>query len=177
DEAGDAGQDGGGDLLQGSPDGEVEGVDLDGDAGPRGEDVLAEEFAAAAEGLDVAVEQHGVVGQFPAALAGVAGEHADAAVDVELGVAQGGAGPRGQGVQLGPVLAQEQAERLEHGGALVEGQPAQAGAADRAAVLEGGPHVDAGRGDGVDLLPGDGIQERRARLGGRCPGPVYIAAQ
>ena len=57
-------------------------------------------WPAPAQRLDRAVDVDGVVGQLAPGPAGVAEQHADAAVDVELGVAQGGAGPRRQRVQL-----------------------------------------------------------------------------
>ena len=70
--------------------------------------MLAEELAALAERLGVAVEQDRVVRQLAPALAGVAEQHADATVDVELRVERGRAGAGRQRVQLVAVLAQEQ---------------------------------------------------------------------
>jgi hypothetical protein len=97
-------------LLQRPPHWEVERVDLDRDPATRAEDVLAEELPALAQRLGVAVQQDRVVGQLATALAGVAGQHADPAIDVELRVAQRRARAGRQRVQLGPLLAQEQAE-------------------------------------------------------------------
>jgi hypothetical protein len=144
-------------LLQRAPDGEVEGVDLDGDAMPGSEDVLAGELAAAAERLDGALHEEGVIGQLAAGLAGVAEQDADAPVHVELRVAQGGAGPRRNRVQLTSVLTQHGADSLDERGPLVEGERAQRGAAGGAAVLERGGEVDAVRGDAGDLLAGDRV--------------------
>ena len=59
-------------LLQHAPDREVEGVDLQRDTAARGVDVLADELPAPAETFCRAVDEHGGVGQFPAALAGIA---------------------------------------------------------------------------------------------------------
>ena len=86
-----------------------------------------------------------VVRQLAPGLAGVAEQHADAAVDVELGVAEGRAGAGGQGVKLLAVLAQQHPERLEQRRPLVEGQLAQRRAARRPAVGERRAQVDAGR--------------------------------
>ena len=90
----DAGQERRRQLLQRTPDREVERVDLHRDAVQRGADVLADEGAAAAERLEAAVDVDRVVGQLAAALRRVGQQHAEAAVDVELRVAEGGAGPR-----------------------------------------------------------------------------------
>jgi hypothetical protein len=149
-----------GELLQWAPDREVEGVDLDGDAEQRSEHVLAGELAAAAERLDRALGVERVVGQLTAGLAGVAEKNADAAVHVELRVAQGGAGPRRKAVQLTSVLPQHGADGLDERGPLVEGQHPQRGAAGGAAVLERGGEIDAVRGDPGDLLAGDRVAHR-----------------
>ena len=74
--------------------------------------MLADERPVPAQRLDRAFDQDSVVGQLAAGPAGVAEQDPDAAVDVELGVAQGRPGPRGQLVQLGPVLAQQLPDRL-----------------------------------------------------------------
>ncbi len=107
--------------------------------------MLADERAAPAERLDRALDQDGVVRQLAPGLAGVAEQDADAAVDVEPGVGQRRPGPRGQGVQLRPVLAQQLTQRLEQRGPLVEGQLAQRRAADGPAVVERRAEVDPGR--------------------------------
>src|SRR5258708_4838495 len=87
--------------------------------------MLADEAAAPAQQLDRAVDVDGVVRQRTPARARVAGEHADAAVDAELRVAQGGTCARGQPVQLVSMFAQVGAERLQQRGPLVERQLAQ----------------------------------------------------
>ena len=164
DQAGHAGQERWRELLQRAPDREVERVDLHGHAAQRGHDVLAGELARLAERLQRALDVDGVVRQLAPGLAGVAEQHADAAVDVELGVAERRAGPGRQCVQLVPVLAQLRAERLQQPGALVEGQLAQRGAADRPAVGQRRGHVHPGRGDPGDLLAGDRVEHRARRL-------------
>jgi hypothetical protein len=106
--------------------------------------VLAEEGAAAPERLDGTVDVEGVVGQLALGLARVGQQHADAAVDVELGVEQRGAGLGADRVEPLAVLAQVLAEGLEQRGALVERELPQGGAAGAAAVVEDGGEVDAG---------------------------------
>src|SRR5271157_4298682 len=100
---------------------------------------------ALAERLDRALGEDRVVRQFAPGLAGVAEQDADAAIDVELGIAQGRAGAGGQGVKLLAVLPQQHPERLQQRRALVEGQLAQRRAARRPAVGERRAQVDAGR--------------------------------
>ncbi|GAA3353831.1 hypothetical protein GCM10020366_08490 [Saccharopolyspora gregorii] len=139
--------------------------------------MLGQERAALAQRLDGAVDVDGVVGQFALALRAVCEQDADAAVDVELRVAERGAGLRGQRVELIAVLAQVRGERLEQRGALVEGQPPQRGTADLAAVPQRGGEVDAGRGDPRDLLPGGGVVQRSALIRRRAPLPGDVAAQ
>ena len=140
-----AGDKRGGEFLQRPPDREVERVDLHRDPLQWREDVLADEGPALAERLDRPLGEDRVVRQLAPGLAGVAEQYADAAVDVELGVAQGRAGPGGQGVKLLAVLAQQPPERLEQRRPLVEGQLPQRRAARRPAVAERRAQVDAGR--------------------------------
>ena len=77
-------------------------------ATPRREVMMccAGELTRLAERLQRAVDADGVVRQLAPGLAGVAEQHADAAVDVELGVGQRRAGPGRQRVQLVAVLAE-----------------------------------------------------------------------
>ena len=145
DQARHAGDERGSEFLQRTPDREVERVDLHRDPVQRSEDVLADEGPALAERLDRPLGEDRVVRQLTPGLAGVAEQHADAAVDVELGVAEGRAGPGGQGVKLRAVLAQQRPERLEQRRPLVEGQLAQRRAARRPAVGERRAQVDARR--------------------------------
>ncbi len=175
DEARHAGDERGGQLFQRAPDGEVEGVDLHGDPEPRGEQVLAEERALLAERLGRPFDEHLLVGQLALGLARVAEQDADAAVDVELRVAEGRAGPVGELVQLVAVLAQQLADRLRQLGALVEGQLAQGRAADLPAVGEGGAEVDARGGDLGDRLAGDRVVDRGAAVR-REPAACDVAA-
>src|SRR5699024_6772833 len=70
-QGGHARDEGGGELLQHAPDGEVEGVDLHRDAGHRGVDVGAQDARVAGEDLGGAVHDDVPVGQLAAALGGV----------------------------------------------------------------------------------------------------------
>jgi hypothetical protein len=109
-------------LLEHAPDGEVEGVDLQRQALPRGEDVTADEGAVLRQPLDAAVEVDGGIGHLPAGDAGVGEQRADAAFDVDEGVTFRGAGGVGDlVVVLGP-LHEVGAELLEDHSALVEGE-------------------------------------------------------
>src|SRR2546427_265745 len=83
--------------------------------------VPADELPSLAERLGRPLYIDGVVGQLTPGLAGIAEQHADAAVDVELGVKQRCTGPRRQRVKLVAVLAQRRGERPEQRGPLVEG--------------------------------------------------------
>ena len=74
-------------LLQHPPHGEVEGVDLHRDAFERHADVPADERAALAERLGTAVDVVGLVGELAPSAARVGEQRADAAVDVDPGVA------------------------------------------------------------------------------------------
>ena len=92
--------------------------------------MLADETACPAERLKAAVQVDAVIGRsLRRPLHGIAGQHADAAVHIEPGIAQGRASAGGERVQLVPVLAQVGAERLQQGGPLVEGQVTQRAAA------------------------------------------------
>src|SRR5580704_16969235 len=106
--------------------------------------MLADEGAVPAQRLDWPFGQDDVVRQLTLGLAGVAEQDADPAVDVELRVAERRAGPRGQSVQLWPVLAQGLPERLEQPGPLVEGQLAQRRATGGPAVVQRRGDVDPG---------------------------------
>src|ERR1700756_4872439 len=100
----------------------------------RGEQVLAEELAFLAELLGRSLDEHAVVRELALGLAGVAEQDADAAVDVELRVIEGGARAVRQLVQLLTVLAQHLADGLGQLGPLVEGHLPQRGPAGRAPV-------------------------------------------
>ena len=88
------------DLLQHAPDREVEGVDVDGDAFERGQDVLGGEAAVLRQELDVAVGEDAGVRELAAGLGGVGEQRADAALDVDPAVGAGGAGGEALGVEL-----------------------------------------------------------------------------
>ena len=83
---GDAGDEGRRDLLKHAPDREVEGVDVDRDAGQRGEDVLGGEGRVLRQHLDVAVGEDAGVRQLTAGLGGVGEQRAGAALDVDPAV-------------------------------------------------------------------------------------------
>ena len=74
-------------LLQHSPYREIEGVDVNGRALERQTNVLADEAPALREHLDGAIDINTAVGKLARTLAGVHEERADAAVDVDPGVA------------------------------------------------------------------------------------------
>ncbi len=176
-----AGKEGGCELLEHPPDREVEGVDLDGDAGPRGVDVLADERPAAAELLEVAVGDDRVVRQLAHSLAGEAEHGAEAAVDVDHRVALGRAGAEREVVELvldaglgvGEVLGQS----LEQAGALVEGQGADRGAADGPRVRRHLAEVEPVAGDAGDLLAGGGVQQRPALVARGVPAAGGVALE
>ncbi len=177
DQAGHPGDERGGELLQRTPDREVERVDLHRDPVQRGQDVLADESPALAQRLDRPLGENRVVRQLAPGLAGVAEQHADAAVDVELGVPEGRPCASGQGVQLRAVLAQQQPERLEQRGPLVESQLAQRRTARRPAVVERRRQVDAGRRYPGDLLAGHRIEHRPPVIRRIGPCPTHVAVQ
>ena len=177
DQRGHARQERGRELLQRAPHREVERVDLHRHAVQRGRDVLAEERAALAERLDVALDVHLGVRQLPTALRRVRQQYADAAVDVEARVVERGAGVRGDGVQLLAVLPQVPGERLEQGGALVERQLAERRAADPTAVLQRGREVDARRRQPGDLGSGHRVEQRSPLVGRRVPRAEDVTAQ
>src|SRR5690606_10975989 len=80
-----AGEEGAGELLGEPPGGEVEGVDVQGDSGPRNERVAAPERLALAELQAVAVDQVAALAEALTETA-VEGEGAAAPVDVEAAV-------------------------------------------------------------------------------------------
>ncbi len=175
DDRGEPGEERGCELLEHAPDREVEGIDLHRDAGPRGPEVLAEEHAGLAELLGRPVEDHGVVGQLAGALAGIAEHRADAAVDVDLGVAERRAGARRQGVERVLVLAEVLGDGLEDAGALVERQRTDRRPADVAGVVDHRRQVEPGRRDPGDLFAGGRVEEGQAVVGGTEPRASGIA--
>ena len=174
-DGGHAGQERGGELLQEAPDREVERVDLDGDPGTRGVDVPTEEGALPTELFGRTVEDDRVVGQLAGALGGEGEDGADAAVDVDRGVAPGRAGARGQLVELVLELGEVLGRRLEQPGALVEAQRPQGRATDRSGVVGHRGEIDPGRGDPGHLLAGRGVEERGSLVGRAEPASGGIA--
>ena len=170
-----AGQERRGELLQEAPDREVERVDLDGDPGTRGVDVPTEEGALPTELFGRTVEDDRVVGQLAGALGREGEDGADAAVDVDRGVAPGRAGARGQLVELVLELGEVLGRRLEQPGALVEGQRPQGRPTDGSGVVGHRGEIDAGRGDPGHLLAGRGVEERGALVGGAEPASGGVA--
>ena len=150
-------------LLEEPPDREVERVDLDRDARPRGVDVLADELALPAELLEPAVDVHHVVGHLADALAGHREQRAEAAVDVDHRVALGRASAEGQVVELvldpGLRIGQVLGDVLDERRALVERQCAEGGTADGAGVRRHLPEVEPGRRDAGDLLARGPVQQ------------------
>ncbi len=139
--------------------------------------MLAEERALLAQLLERAVEVDGVVGQFPPGLAGVAEEGAEAAVDVDAGVALGGAGRGGEGVELVLAGHESEGERLEGGGALVEGQLRECRSANLAGVGHHLAEVESGRGDARHLGAVDRAQQRRSLVRRGVPASGGVAFQ
>ena len=122
----------------------------------------AEKLPSFDRSFDVAVDEEAGVRQLAAGLGGVGEQRADAALDVDPAVGAGGAGGEALGVELLLALHQVLAERLQHRGALVEGQAPQRRAADVAAVGEHGGEVEAGGVDHGDRRAGGGVEERAA---------------
>ena len=127
-DGGDAGQKRGRQLFQHAPDREVERVDVDGHALQRRVDVQALKRAAAREAFDAAVDQDAIVGQFAAAFRLIDGKRADSAVDVDPGIAFGGARLIAEFVEILLASGESLRECLEHQGPLVERECPQGGA-------------------------------------------------
>ena len=115
-----AGEQGRRQLLEHSPDGEVEGVDVHRRALQRGVDVLADEGAGLRQAFERAVEEHMGVGKFAAALGREGEEGAGAALDVDPAVLARRAGQVIELVQLLLARHDRLAERLQHPRPLVE---------------------------------------------------------
>ena len=167
-----AGNEGRGELLQHAPDREVEGVDLCGDAGNAGVDVLAGEGAVAGEHFHGPVEDDVGVRQFAPALGGEGEQHADAAVDVHHRVDLGGAGAVGDLVELLAAAVEECGKFLQLQCPLVQCQLAQFALADGAAVFHDLGQVQAVAVDRGQGLTGVGIQHggSAGRIGRGPPG-------
>ena len=135
----------------------------------------AEKVASLESDLDVAVGEDAGVRELAAGLGGVGEQRAGAALDVDPAVGAGGAGGEALGVELLLVGHQELAERLQHRGALVEGELAQLRADGVAAPGEGGGEVDAGGVDLGDGGAGGGVEERLALAGAADPLAAEVA--
>ncbi len=175
DDGGHAGDEGGGELLEHAPHREVEGVDLHGDAGNAGVDVLAGEGAVLGQHLHGAVHDHLGVGEFAAALGAEGEEHADAAVDVHHRVDLGGAGLGGERVELVAAAVQVLRQLLELEGALVEGQLAEFRLAGGASVVHDGGEVQPLGAHPGEEFAGAGVEDGcRAGGGTGVGGPPGI---
>ena len=123
-------------LLEHSPHGEVEGIDVQRRALKRRVDMLSDEGALLRQGLDRSVHQHMRIRKLTAALRGEGEEGARAALDVDPAVLARCASQIVELVQLLLAGHDRLAERLEHPSTLMEGQLAECGAADFPRVLE-----------------------------------------
>ena len=142
---------------------------MDGHALERHRDVAADECPAFGQGLEVAVDVEGFVRQFAAALAGIAEKGADAALDIDPGIALGGAGGGRQGVEIIFPRHQILGHGLEHPGPLVEGELPHGGPAHPATVFEHrleiepvGPHLG-------HRIAGDSVNEGGGLAGAGDP--------
>ena len=177
----DAREEGGCELLERPPHGEVEGVDLHRDAGQACEHVPAEERSVLREHLDRAVEHDLRVRQLAPPLRRVREQHADAAVDVDRGIPCRRPRTGREGVELLLAGREGLRELLQQQRALVEGHGAEARLTDLARVPDGAREVDARRADAADLRAGRGIAHDGgvARVGGagRPPGILQVARE
>jgi hypothetical protein len=164
-------------FFKHSPDREVERVDVHGGALERHADVLADECAAPGESLERAIEVDAAVREFARALAREHEHRADAAVDVDPGVALRCAGAVRELIELRLEVEQALAERAQDGGAFVERQRAQRRPADLARVCQRGPKIEA-------LAHGFGNRRTGARIPkedrpalAALPGPCQVTLQ
>ena len=156
--AGNAGEQGRGELLEHAPAREIECIDVNRSAFERQEHVLADEAAGLRQHFGGAIDVDAAVRQLPHTLAREHESGADATVDIDPRVGARGPGREGECVEFLLALRQILCERLEHGRALVKGETAQVRAADAARVLENPAKVEpAGGRLGDDLA-------RRSRL-------------
>ncbi|MCY1355704.1 hypothetical protein D9M69_421350 [compost metagenome] len=137
DDAGHAGEEAGGELFQHPPDGEVEGVDVHGQAATGYQDMGAGEGALLAERHGRAFVDDVARRQLAGADAGVAEQGGGAALDVDPAVGAGGATVAGQRVELFLVFGQVQRQGLEARRALLEVHGHEAGDTALAAMFDG----------------------------------------
>ncbi len=166
-----AGQQGGCELLEHSPAGKIERVDVHGRARARHVDVLPDEAAFLRQHFRLPVEIDTVVRHLAPAFAREHEQRRNAAVDVEPAVGARRARFGRQGVELLLVLQQLFRQRLQHEGALVKGVFGEVPPAGPARVPEHGCEVDAVRGTARQLAA-----VHRAGQGHRLAGSVYPAA-
>ena len=154
-----AGEERGRELLEHSPHGKVERVDVHRDAFDGHADVTTDERAAFRERLQWSVDKKRLVGKIAAAARGVREQRPDAAVDVDPAVRLRGAGGGGHEVEL--VLPRHQIlrHRLEHPRPLVERHPAQRRSADGSRVLDHGSEIESLARRRSDPFTGDGVKE------------------
>ena len=175
----DAGDEHRSELLEHAPDGEVEGVDLQRESLPGGEDVATDEGAVLRQALDSAVEVDGRVRHLAAGDAGVGEEGADSAFDVNEGVALSGARGEGDLVVVLRALHEVGRELLEDHTALVEGELLELGDSGGPSMVGDGGEVDSGRAHRVEEFPGAGVADGSGGLGrsGRVPGSGHIGTE
>ncbi|MCY1291820.1 hypothetical protein D9M70_410230 [compost metagenome] len=137
DDAGHAGEEARGELLQHAPDREVEGVDVHGQAAARHQDMGAGEGALLAQRHGRTFVDDVSRRQLAGADAGVAEQGAAAALDVDPAVGAGGAAVAGQGVELFLVLVEVERQGLEARRALLEVHGHEAGDTALAAMFDG----------------------------------------
>ncbi len=179
DDDGDAGDKHRTELLEHAPDGEVEGVDLQCESLPGGQDVAADEGAVLRQALDSPVEVDGRVRHLAAGDAGVGEEGADAAFDVDEGVALRGSGGEGDLVVVLRALHEVGSELLEDHSALVEGELLQLGDSGGPSVVGDGGEVDSCRAHRMQELSGAGVADGSGGLGrsGLAPGSGHIGTE
>ena len=164
-------------LLQQAPAREVEGVDVDGDAGQRRQHMHADEAAALGQPLDPVLQQEALARQLAAPARGIGEDRAQAAIDVDQVVAPGRPGVGGQRIERLLALGQVQRQRLQQVGALVEGQPAQRRAADLAGMADHRREVQAAARQPGHHPPVDGAGDVGQPLGRGDPAVLGVALQ
>ena len=165
------------DLFQHSPDGKVEGVDVDRDAAERRQDVLRREAAVLRQWFHRALGQDADVRQFPPRPAGEGQKRADPALDVRPGVLRRRPGREAFGVKVVLHVHQRGADGLQHQRALVDRVAAQRRAAHFAAPAQRAREVETVRGDCRVRLASRGVQERLALARAPAPAAQHIAFQ
>ena len=152
-------------LLEHAPHGEVERVDVHGDALQRHADVPADERPALRQRLRRPVDVETLIRKVSSPARRVGEERADAALDVDPRILLRRARRGGDEIEL--VLARHEVlrHRLQHQRALVEREPPERRAADALRVVDHRREVDPARRRLGDLLAGHGVKE----IGAVCP--------